>query len=109
MHLPTKISFKGVQDNSLLRDFILKKSSELFKTCGEPVSCQVSITSPENYPLPDKPFFVRIDMTVDPQHKLVVERSSINGRFKERIEPILKESFDSVYANLAIITGQERL
>jgi len=105
MKTPLEISFQGITDNYGLKESIIKKAGELFAAYGQPEQFQISISSPDQYPLQDKPFFVRIDMNVQPGKHLVVERSSINGRFQERIMPIINESFDSIYDNLARING----
>ena len=105
MKTPLEISFQGITDNNGLRESIVNKAGELFETFGQPETFQVSITSPEHFPLRDKPFFVRIAMNVQSGKHLVVERSSINGRFQERIMPLINESFDSIYDNLTRING----
>ena len=93
MRVPLKITFRNVRKTPDIEALIGKQTAKLERVCNHIVSCRMAIEKPQEHQRTGNPFRVRIDVTVPPQHELVVIREASEGDLHERLPTVLRGAF----------------
>ncbi|HXV80329.1 MAG TPA: HPF/RaiA family ribosome-associated protein [Candidatus Binatia bacterium] len=94
MQVPLKITFRNVRKTPDIEALIDKQTAKLEHISNNIVSCHMAVTKRQKSQRAGNPFRVRIDVTVPPQHELVVIREASEGEFHEQLPAVLGGAFD---------------
>ncbi len=108
MQVPLKITFRNVRKSPNLEALIAKKAAKLERVCGHIISCEVAVEKPQEHQRVGNPFRVRIDVTVPPEHELVVTREATEGELHERLPTVLRAAFDAMRRQLQKLAEKQR-
>src|SRR5947199_10858951 len=90
MQVPLKITFRNVRKTPDIEALIGKQAAKLERVCNHIVSCRMAVEKPQQHKRTGNLFRVRIDVTVPPQHELVVIRESSEVEFHQRLPTVLR-------------------
>lgn len=109
MQVPLKITFRNVRKTPDLEVLIAKQAAKLDRVCDHIISCQVAVEKPQEHQRVGNPFRVRIDVTVPPEHELVVSREATEGDLHDRLPTVLRGAFDAMRRQLQKLAEKQRL
>jgi cold shock CspA family protein/ribosome-associated translation inhibitor RaiA len=100
MQVPLKITFRNVRKDSATEDLIRKQAAKLERVCDHIISCRIAVEKPQEHQRTGNPFRVRIDVTVPPEHELVVVRDSSEGDLHEQLSTVIRDAFGAMRRQL---------
>jgi cold shock CspA family protein/ribosome-associated translation inhibitor RaiA len=100
MEVPLKITFRNVRKDAAIEDLIHKQAAKLERVCDHIVSCRIAVEKPQEHQRRGNPFRVRIDVTVPPEHELVVVRDSSEGDLHEQLSTVIRDGFGAMRRQL---------
>jgi len=108
MQVPLKITFRNVRKTPDIEALIDKQAAKLERVCNHLVSCHMAVEKPQEHQRTGNPFRVRIDVTVPPQHELVVIRDASEGDLHERLPTVLRGAFDVMRRQIKKLAEKQR-
>jgi ribosome-associated translation inhibitor RaiA len=108
VQVPLKITFRNVPKTSDIERLINKQAAKLERVCNYIVSCRLVVEKPQQHQKSGNPFRVRLDITVPPEHELVVIRESSEGELHERLPTVLRRAFDAMRRQVERLTQKQR-
>jgi cold shock CspA family protein len=100
MEVPLKITFRNVRKDTAIEDLIRQQAAKLERVCDHIVSCRIAVEKPQEHQRRGNPFRVRIDVTVPPEHELVVVRDSSEGDLHEQLSTVIRDAFGAMRRQL---------
>jgi len=108
MRVPLKITFRNVRKTPDIEALIGKQTAKLERVCNHIISCRMAVEKPQVHQRTGNPFRVRIDVTVPPQHELVVIREASAGDLHERLPTVLRGAFGVMRRQVKKLTEKKR-
>jgi cold shock CspA family protein/ribosome-associated translation inhibitor RaiA len=108
MRVPLKITFRNVRKTPDIDALIGKQTAKLERVCNHIVSCRMAVEKPQEHQRTGNPFRVRIDVTVPPQHELVVIRESSEGDLHDQLPTVLRGAFGVMRRQIKKLTEKKR-
>ena len=108
MQVPLKITFRNVRKTPDIEALIGKQAAKLESVCNHIVSCRMAVEKPQQHQRTGNPFRVRIDVTVPPQHELVVIREASEGDLHERLPTVLRGAFGVMRRQIKKLAEKQR-
>ena len=108
MQVPLKITFRNVRKTPDIEAFIGRQAAKLERVCNNLVSCHLAVEKPQAHQQSGNPFRVRIDVTVPPQHELVVIRETTEGENDEQLPAILRGAFKIMRCQVKKVAEKQR-
>jgi cold shock CspA family protein/ribosome-associated translation inhibitor RaiA len=100
MEVPLKVTFRNVRKDTAVEDLIRQQAAKLERVCDHIVSCRIAVEKPQEHQRTGNPFRVRIDVTVPPEHELVVVRDSSEGDLHEQLSTVIRDAFGAMRRQL---------
>jgi ribosome-associated translation inhibitor RaiA len=107
MQVPLQMSFRGVRKNTAIEDLIRNQAAKLERVCDHIIGCRIAIEKPQKHQKNGNPFRVRIDVTVPPEHELVVTREASEGDLHEQLPTVLRNAFGAVRRQLTKLVEKQ--
>jgi cold shock CspA family protein/ribosome-associated translation inhibitor RaiA len=108
MQVPLKITFRNLRKTPDIEALIGKQTARLQRVSNRIVSCHMAVEKAQEQHRTGNPLWVRIDVTVPPQHELVVIREASEGDLHERLPTILRGAFDVMRRQVKKLTEKKR-
>jgi cold shock CspA family protein len=102
------MTFRNVRKDPAIEDLIYKQAAKLERICDYIVSCRVAVEKPQAHQRSGNPFRVRIDLTVPPDHELVVIRDSSEGDLHEELSTVIRDAFAAMRRQLRKLVEKQR-
>jgi ribosome-associated translation inhibitor RaiA len=100
MQVPLQMSFRRVAKSTATENLIRDQAAKLERVCDHIIGCRVAIEKPQKHQKVGNPFRVRIDVTVPPEHELVVTREASQGDLHEQLPTVLRNAFGAMRRQL---------
>jgi cold shock CspA family protein/ribosome-associated translation inhibitor RaiA len=100
MQVPLQMSFRKVRKNAEIEDLIRNQAAKLEQVCDHIVGCRIAIEKPQKHQKSGNPFRVRLDVTVPPEHELVVSREASEGDLHEQLPTVVRNAFGAMRRQL---------
>jgi cold shock CspA family protein/ribosome-associated translation inhibitor RaiA len=100
MQIPVITSFRNLRKSPAIEDLIHKQAAKLERVCDHIVSCRIAVEKPQEHQKSGNPFRVRVDVTVPPEHELVVTRESSEGDLHEQLSTVIRDAFGAMRRQL---------
>jgi cold shock CspA family protein/ribosome-associated translation inhibitor RaiA len=108
MKMPIDIVYRGVEKNAALDQLIHTKAENLETVCDHIIGCHIAIEKAHENPEHGTPYRVRLDLTVPPQHEIVVDRNPGKGIQYTPLETLVRDAFDVAKRQLRDLTEQQQ-
>jgi cold shock CspA family protein/ribosome-associated translation inhibitor RaiA len=100
MQVPLNVTFRNVLKNAATADLIRKQAAKLDRVCDHIVSCRIAVEKPQEHQRSGNPFRVRIDVTVPPEHEIIVTREAGEGDLHEQLPTVIRDAFAAMRRQL---------
>jgi cold shock CspA family protein/ribosome-associated translation inhibitor RaiA len=100
MQIPVIMSFRNIRKSPAIEDLIRKQAAKLERVCDHIISCRIAAEKPQEHQKSGSPFRVRIDITVPPEHELVVIREAGEGDLHEQLATVIRDAFGAMRRQL---------
>jgi len=100
MQVPVTLTFRNVHKNAALEDLVHRQAAKLERACDHIVSCRVAVEKPQEHQTSGNSFRVRLDVTVPPEHELVVKREAGEGDLHEQLPTVIRRAFGAMRRQL---------
>jgi cold shock CspA family protein/ribosome-associated translation inhibitor RaiA len=100
MQVPVTMRFRNVRKTAAIEDLIRKQAAKLERVCDHIVSCRIAVEKPQEHQKSGNPFRVRIDVTVPPEHELVVTREAGEGDLHQQLPTVIRDGFGALRRQL---------
>ena len=107
MQLPVEISYRGVDKTDEIEALVRDKASRLDKFCDHISRCDVIVEHPNHAQHSGSPFRVRIDVTVPPNHELVVDEKPIKHEMHEPLTRVINDAFKTMERQLKELVDRQ--
>src|ERR1044071_3888760 len=108
MQVPLTMTFRKVRKTAAIENLIRQQATKLDRVCNHMVSCRIAIEKPQEHQRTGNPFRVRIDVTVPPEHELVVTRDSNEGDLHEQLPTVIRDAFTAMRRQLMKLVEKQR-
>jgi cold shock CspA family protein/ribosome-associated translation inhibitor RaiA len=108
MQVPLNVTFRNVRKDAAIENLIQKQSAKLERVCDHIVSCRVAVEKPQEHQKSGNSFRVRIDVTVPPEHELVVIREAGEGDLHEQLPTVVRDAFSAMRRRLKKLVEKQR-
>jgi cold shock CspA family protein/ribosome-associated translation inhibitor RaiA len=108
MQIPLEITFRGMAHSPAVEARVRELAERLERVCGYIGRCHVAIERPHRHPQEGSGFRVRLDITVPPNHEIVVRREPAEGSVRDDVYVVLREAFEAARRQLAKLTDRQR-
>jgi cold shock CspA family protein len=102
------MTFRNVRKNNAIEDLIQKQAAKLERVCDHIVGCRIAVEQPQEHQKSGNPFRVRIDVTVPPEHELVVIREAGEGDLHEQLPTVIRDAFGAMRRQLRKLVEKQR-
>jgi cold shock CspA family protein/ribosome-associated translation inhibitor RaiA len=100
MQVPLNVTFRNVLKDAATENLIRNQAAKLERVCDHIVSCRLAVEKPQEHQKSGNSFRVRIDVTVPPEHELVVTREAGEGDLHERLPTVIRDAFGAMRRRL---------
>jgi cold shock CspA family protein/ribosome-associated translation inhibitor RaiA len=100
MQVPLNVTFRKVRKNAAVESLIRDQAAKLERVCDHIVSCRLAVEKPQEHQKSGNSFRVRIDVTVPPEHELVVTREAGQGDLHEQLSTVVRDAFGAMRRRL---------
>jgi cold shock CspA family protein len=108
MQVPLNVTFRNVRKDGAIENLIRKQSTKLERICDYIVSCRLAVEKPQEHQKSGNSFRVRIDVTVPPEHELVVTREAGEGDLHEQLPTVIRDAFGAMRRRLRKLVEKQR-
>jgi cold shock CspA family protein len=95
MQIPLEISFRDVPKSEAIENLIRDKVKKLEQVCDHITSCRVAIEKPHNYVKTGSQYRIRLDITVPPGHKVVVNKEPGKNDMHDSLTTVIRDAFNA--------------
>lgn len=100
MQVPLNVTFRNVRKDAAIEKLIENQAAKLERVCDHIISCRLAVEKPQEHQKSGNSFRVRIDVTVPPEHELVVAREAGEGDFHEQLTTVIRDAFGAMRRRL---------
>jgi cold shock CspA family protein/ribosome-associated translation inhibitor RaiA len=100
MQVPVTMTFRNVHKTAAMENLIRQQAAKLERACDHIVSCRVAVEKPQAHQKSGNSFRVRIDVTVPPEHELVVKREAGEGDLHQQLPTVIRDGFGAMRRQL---------
>ncbi len=100
MEVPPEITYRGLDKNDEIEDFILEKTAKLDDLHERLISCRVAVEKDPEDQRSGSPYRVRVVVRVPPGKELVGRRDPGQGESHEPLRVAVKDAFEAVRRQL---------
>jgi len=100
MDVPLNMTFRNVRKDTAIEDLIRKQAAKLERVCDHIVSCRLAVEKPQEHQRSGNAFRVRIDVTVPPEHEVIVTRKAGEGDLHEQLPTVIRDAFSAMRRRL---------
>lgn len=93
MEVPPQLTFRNVERTPDIEAFIQRRLDKLEKFCDHIVSARIAVEKPHESASSGSPYRVRIDLTVPPEHEVVVDKSPRDHDLNQDLKTVLRDAF----------------
>jgi cold shock CspA family protein/ribosome-associated translation inhibitor RaiA len=108
MQIPLSMTFRNVRKDPAIESLVDKQAAKLERVCDHIVSCRIAVEKPQEHQRSGNPFRVRIDVTVPPEHELVVIRDSSEGDLHDGLSTVIRHAFAAMRRQLKKLVEKQR-
>src|ERR671918_639744 len=108
MQVPLNVTFRNVGKSDAIEDLIQKQATKLERVCDHIVSCRIAVEKPQEHQRSGNPFRVRIDVTVPPEHEIIVTREAGEGDLHEELSTVIRDAFAAMRRQLRKLVEKQR-
>jgi ribosome-associated translation inhibitor RaiA/cold shock CspA family protein len=108
MQVPLIVTFHNVDKSADIEELIRTRADKLDRACERIVACRVTVEKQQDRHKNGNPFRVRIDVTVPPEHELVVARETGAGDLHEQLRAAVRDAFDAMRRRLKKLVEKQR-
>src|SRR5918995_5019003 len=108
MQVPLNVTFRNVGKNDAIEDLIQKQATKLERVCDHIVSCRIAVEKPQEHQRSGNPFRVRIDVTVPPEHEIIVTREAGEGDLHEQLPTVIRDAFAAMRRQLKKLVEKQQ-
>ena len=108
MQVPLEITYRGVAKTDEIDHFVRDKAMRLDKFCDHISRCDVIIEQPNHAQHSGNPFHVRIDLTVPPNHELVVHEKPVSHEMHEPLTKVINGAFKAMERQLKELSDRQQ-
>jgi ribosome-associated translation inhibitor RaiA/cold shock CspA family protein len=107
MQVPLNITFRNVRKSPAIENLVRNQAAKLERVCDHIVSCRIAVEKPQEHQKSGKSFRVRIDVTVPPEHELIVTREAGEGDLHEQLPTVVRDAFGAMRRRLRKLTEKQ--
>jgi cold shock CspA family protein/ribosome-associated translation inhibitor RaiA len=100
MQVPLNMTFRNVSKNTATENLIRTQAAKLERVCDHIISCRIAVEKPQEHQKSGNSFRVRIDVTVPPEHELIVTREAGEGDLHEQLPTVIRDAFSAMRRRL---------
>ncbi len=108
MKYPVQISWRNVPKIKKIKSLIHEKAKKLDQINDDLISCRVILEKPQKNLKAGRIYQVRVEITVPPETVISVQKDAGKGDKNERLEQIIRNTFQSVWRQLREHTRKRR-
>ena len=108
MKVPLEISFRNISKNNAVESLIRSKVRKLEKIHDNIISCRAAVEMPQKDIKGGSPFRVRISLRIPHSPEIIVTREPGEGKNHEKLDTVIRDSFDRMYRQLKSVTELQR-
>jgi len=108
MQVPVTVTFRKVRKNDANEELVRTQAEKLERECDHITSCRIAVEKNQEHQRSGRPFRVRINVTVPPEHELVVERNSAKGDLHEELSTVIRDAFGAMRRQLRKLVEKQR-
>ncbi|HEY7167803.1 MAG TPA: HPF/RaiA family ribosome-associated protein [Candidatus Binatia bacterium] len=108
MQVPLTMTFRKVRKTAAIEKLTRQQAAKLERVCSYITSCRIAIERPQEHQRTGNPFRVRLDVTVPPEHELVVTRDSTEGDLHEQLPTVIRDAFSAMRRQLMKLVEKQR-
>ncbi len=100
MKVPLEISFRDIEPDDEIKEFINRKIQKLERFCDHINSVRCAIERPQKHQESGSPYRVRLDITVAPRHEIVARREPGQGDMHEPLNAVITDTVNAARRQL---------
>jgi cold shock CspA family protein/ribosome-associated translation inhibitor RaiA len=100
MQVPLNVTFRNVRKDAHIEKLIHAQAAKLERVCDHIISCRLAVEKPQEHQKSGNSFRVRIDVTVPPEHELVVTREAGEGDPHAQLTTVIRDAFGAMRRRL---------
>ena len=108
MQIPLEIQLKDGSNPPWVEDLVSRKVNKLEQFCHHITQCRVEIERPHEHADSGTPYRVLIDLTVPPDHEIVVDREPREGGPKRELRSVLTDAFEAAERQVKELVERQR-
>ena len=108
MNVPVEISYRDVSKTPALEELIREKCAKLEEICDYISSCRVTVEQPEKHQRSGRPYRVRIEISVPPGHRVVVDHEPAVVERGTSAESNIRHAFNVAMRDLKKLKERQR-
>lgn len=108
MQVPLELTFRNVESSEELESFIEQQVEKLERFCDHISGCRIAVEQPHKHASSRNPYRVRIDITVPPQHEVVVSKDPADNPFDLDLKGVLRGAFQAAERQLKEVASRQR-
>lgn len=108
MNVPVEISYRDVPKTPALEDLIREKCAKLEEVCDYISSCRVTVEQPEKHQRSGRPYRVRLEVSVPPGHRVVVDHEPVKVDRGTSVETDIRHAFGVAMRELKKLKERQR-
>src|SRR5688572_24598282 len=108
MQVPLNVTFRNVLKDAAIENLIRDQAAKLERVCDHIVSCRLAVEKPQEHQKSGNAFRVRIDVTVPPEHELVVTREASEGDLHAQLATVIRDAFGAMRRRLKKLVEKQR-
>jgi len=108
MQMPLQIAYHGVEKTERIDELIRGEAARLEQVCDHIIGCRVVVEQPHRRPARVSGWQVRIDVTVPPQHEIVVRRKALEPKKRDDLWGLIVDAFEAVRRQLVELVDRQQ-
>ncbi len=108
MQVPLEIQYKGGPNPLWIEDLVREKVDKLERFCDHIIQCRVAVERPNATADTGNPYRILIDLTVPPDHEVVVDKRPREGGPKRELRSVLIDAFETAERQVKELAERQR-
>jgi cold shock CspA family protein/ribosome-associated translation inhibitor RaiA len=108
MQVPLSVTFRNVRKNPRVEKLIHDQAAKLERVCDHIISCRLAVEKPQEHQKSGNAFRVRLDVTVPPEHELIVTREATEGDLHAQLSTVIRDAFGAMRRRLKKLVEKQR-
>jgi len=96
MQIPLEVNYRGVERTPSMDEFIRHRVEKLHRFAHDIVRCRVAVEKRNEHQSTGNPYRVRIEVTVPPEHDLVVVKRPGNHEIHDEMHAVVRSAFEAM-------------